>query len=64
MTMKLCANHQCSSYGHIVYTTATRCLFCRWDLKPTWTRSEVVAAQKTQPEFRSEFRREFRTKMS
>jgi hypothetical protein len=46
MTMKLCANGKCPSYGHIVYTTATRCLFCRWDLKPTWTRNEIVAAPK------------------
>jgi len=49
MTMKLCANRQCRSYGHIVYTTETRCLFCRCDLKPTWVRSESAAPQKPRP---------------
>lgn len=46
MTMRLCVNCKCPSYGRVVYTGATRCLFCKWDLMPTWTQSEIVAAQK------------------
>gem|GEM_PF-6020968 len=48
--MKLCTNSNCQSYGRVVYTTATRCIFCRCDLKPTWTRSGITPAQKTRPE--------------
>jgi hypothetical protein len=39
MTMKLCANQSCSIYGHIVYTHATRCTCCRWDLRPARNKS-------------------------
>jgi hypothetical protein len=48
--MKLCTNSSCRSYGRVVYTTATRCLFCRCDLKPTWTRSGITPVQKTRRE--------------
>src|ERR1700734_4007859 len=48
--MKACANSNCRSYGRVVYTSATRCLFCRCDLKPTWMRSGITTAQKVRPE--------------
>ena len=38
--MKLCPNHGCAAYGRVVYTQATRCVFCRWDLKPPMMKSE------------------------
>lgn len=38
--MKLCPNYGCVAYGRVVYTQATRCVFCRWDLKPPMMKSE------------------------
>jgi len=41
MTVKFCDNPQCAVYGHLVFTPATRCSFCRWDLYPVRQRSET-----------------------
>jgi hypothetical protein len=42
MNMKFCPNYGCVAYGRVVYTQATRCVFCRWDLKPPRMKSEMV----------------------
>jgi hypothetical protein len=39
--MKYCPNYRCVGYGRVVYSQATRCAFCRWDLKPPRMKSEV-----------------------
>jgi len=41
MIMKFCPNYGCVAYGRMVYTQSTRCVFCRWDLKPPRMKSEV-----------------------
>jgi hypothetical protein len=40
--MKYCPNYQCAAYGRVVYSQATRCAFCRWDLKPPRLKSEMT----------------------
>jgi hypothetical protein len=42
MIMKFCPNYHCVAYGRIVYTQTTRCVFCRWDLKPPRMKSETA----------------------
>jgi hypothetical protein len=42
MNMKFCPNYGCVAYGRVVYTHATRCVFCRWDLKPPRMKSETL----------------------
>ena len=42
--MKYCPNYRCVAYGRVVYSQATRCAFCRWDLKPPRMKSEVSEA--------------------
>jgi hypothetical protein len=42
MTVKFCDNPQCAVFGHLVYTPATRCRFCRWDLYPVRQHSEAA----------------------
>ncbi len=32
-TTKICTNGNCPGYARVIYTGATRCDFCRWDLK-------------------------------
>jgi hypothetical protein len=53
MIMKFCPNYTCAAYGRVVYTQTTRCVFCRWDLKPPRMRSEAVdepaASEQTLP---------------
>jgi hypothetical protein len=34
MTAKICTNSNCRAQAHLVYTMATRCIFCRCDLQP------------------------------
>jgi rRNA maturation protein Nop10 len=46
--MKICPNAKCSVFGHIVYTLATRCQVCKWDLKPPLPASEVAHPKATQ----------------
>jgi len=45
--MKYCPNYQCVAYGRVVYSQATRCAFCRWDLRPPRMRSESSAEEKS-----------------
>ena len=40
--MKYCPNYRCVAYGRVVYSQATRCAFCRWDLKPPRMKSEAA----------------------
>jgi len=46
--MRACPNPQCAVFGHIVYSVATRCPLCKWDLKQTLPVSETAVAQKAQ----------------
>jgi len=48
--MKLCPNYGCVAYGRVVYTQATRCVFCRWDLKPPIMKSESRRDVPARPE--------------
>jgi len=48
--MKLCPNYGCVAHGRVVYTQATRCVFCRWDLKPPIMKSESRRDVAAQPE--------------
>jgi hypothetical protein len=50
ISMKLCPNYGCVAYGRVVYTQATRCVFCRWDLKPPIMKSESRRDVPAQPE--------------
>jgi hypothetical protein len=43
MIMKFCPNYRCVSYGRVVYTQSTVCVFCRWDLKPPRMKSETLS---------------------
>jgi hypothetical protein len=47
--MRACINRKCVSFGRIVYSVATRCPLCKWDLKFTLPASEAAAAAKAQP---------------
>ncbi|HET6176793.1 MAG TPA: hypothetical protein VFE61_07675 [Candidatus Sulfotelmatobacter sp.] len=44
--MRACSNTNCVVFGRIVYTLATRCPLCKWDLKNTLPISEAAVAQK------------------
>jgi len=33
ITTRVCTNGKCPAYARVIYTGATRCDFCRWDLK-------------------------------
>ena len=33
MITKVCPNLRCVAYARMIYTGATRCEFCKWDLK-------------------------------
>ena len=39
--MTACANTKCVAFGRIVYSLATRCPLCKWDLKGILPVSEV-----------------------
>lgn len=45
MIMKFCSNYRCVAYGRVVYTQATVCVFCRWDLKPPRMKSETLSEE-------------------
>jgi hypothetical protein len=47
MIMKFCPNYKCVAYGRVVYTQTTRCVFCRWDLKPPRMKSETTEDKAT-----------------
>jgi hypothetical protein len=44
--MRACPNTGCVAFGRIVYSVATRCPLCKWDLKNTLPSRETAAAQK------------------
>ena len=44
--MRACPNTECVAFGRIVYSVATRCPFCKWDLKNTLSASEAAAPPK------------------
>jgi hypothetical protein len=44
--MRACINSKCVAFGRIVYSVATRCPLCRWDLKFTVPASEAAPAPK------------------
>ena len=44
--MRACPNTKCVSFGRIVYSLATRCPLCKWDLKSILPTSEVAASAK------------------
>jgi hypothetical protein len=43
--MRACTNTECVAFGRIVYSVATRCQLCRWDLKNTLPLSETAPAK-------------------
>ena len=40
--MRSCPNTGCVAFGRIVYSVATRCPLCKWDLKSTLPVSETA----------------------
>jgi hypothetical protein len=44
--MRTCPNPKCVTFGRIVYSVATRCPLCRWDLKSTLSASESAGSTK------------------
>jgi hypothetical protein len=44
--MRACINSKCVAFGHIVYSVATRCPLCKWDLKFTLPVSEEGSSNK------------------
>jgi len=47
--MRACCNSECVAFGRIVYSVATRCPLCRWDLKPTLPMSETPCETASSP---------------
>jgi hypothetical protein len=45
--MRACINTKCVAFGRIVYSVATRCPLCKWDLKITPPASEAMALSKS-----------------
>jgi hypothetical protein len=46
VNMRVCPNTRCVAFGRIVFSVATRCPLCRWDLKSTVPASETAAQPK------------------
>jgi hypothetical protein len=44
--MRSCPNTGCVAFSRIVYSVATRCPLCKWDLKNTLPMSEASASPK------------------
>ena len=44
--MRTCPNSKCVAFGRIVYSVATRCPLCRWDLKNEVPAGEVAIREK------------------
>jgi hypothetical protein len=40
--MRTCTNPNCAGFGHIVFSVATRCPLCRWDLRRILPASEIA----------------------
>jgi hypothetical protein len=50
MPTRVCPNLNCVAFAHVIYTGATRCLFCKWDLKAPQRATDVSAsAQRPEP---------------
>jgi hypothetical protein len=45
--MRVCPNTECVTFGRIVYSVATRCPLCKWDLKNVLPASEAASAPKS-----------------
>ena len=45
--MRTCTNAKCVGFGHIVFSVATRCPLCRWDLRKIPPVSEISSSTKT-----------------
>jgi hypothetical protein len=48
VVMRACPNPQCALFERTVYSVATRCPLCKWDLKQTLPVSETTVQQKPQ----------------
>lgn len=46
--MRACSNSKCVAFGRVVYSVATRCPLCRWDLQFIRPASEVTTSVKPQ----------------
>jgi len=44
--MRTCMNTNCVAFGHIVFSVATRCPLCRWDLRRILPASEISSSTK------------------
>jgi hypothetical protein len=44
--MRTCMNAKCVAFGHIVFSVATRCPLCRWDLRRILPASEIPSPTK------------------
>jgi hypothetical protein len=44
--MRTCMNAKCVAFGHIVFSVATRCPLCRWDLRRILPASEIPSSTK------------------
>jgi len=44
--MRVCPNSECVAFGRIVFSVATRCPLCRWDLKTALPASETAPPPK------------------
>jgi hypothetical protein len=44
MNRRICMNRKCPGYGRVVYAGATRCVFCKWDLKAAQRQMKMPAA--------------------
>ena len=40
--MRTCTNANCVGFGHLVFSVATRCPLCRWDLRRILPASEIT----------------------
>jgi hypothetical protein len=49
--MRTCTNTECVAFGRVVYSLATRCPLCRWDLKIALPASETSPPAKTDRPF-------------
>lgn len=43
--MRVCGNQKCAAFGRIVYSVATRCPLCKWDLKISLAASQSHTAK-------------------
>jgi hypothetical protein len=48
--MRTCMNAKCVAFGHLVFSVATRCPLCRWDLRRILPASEISSSAKPEQE--------------